>query len=384
MSRRIQTQRPSLRSTRRACVACLLAGAAMPVTAADPAWFSEAIARLDSDSFAERERAAEEIATEPTLTLDEIEQRLAAGGLSPEQRLRLDDAGLVRFGSVPRAGLGVRFGAPVEGRGVALSAVLDNFPAARVLRPGDIVLSIDGQPVDNTNQMGAIILSRTPGESLTMEVERRPMGGAIPGNPLNGPVAVERLQLDVPLGSYDDLQTGLALTPDRLDAAYRQYQARVGVLDRVDGTQATIGSALSPLEWLRTEGYDHTAASVPNGGFRAVQAWRFVSFAGQPDSWIATIDLRRGDPTAMGRRVITGLQASGLYDKVEEALAAYRTLLVRVAELDAQLKQADEVGFARLDPDRLARIRAERAETMQALEDFAAELREASTPSSEE
>jgi hypothetical protein len=344
------------------------------------------VEQLASDDFATRETASQRLATLESITLDEIHQRLIRGGLTPEQRTRLDAAARRRFGAMPRAGLGVQFGAPRREEGVQIGAVLENFPAAEFLRADDVVLAIEGVPVRNTAQMGAFILSHQPGETLRMLVEReivhdediaregegdgeivadpRP---AVPGEPPR----IERLTLDVPLGKYADLNSQASLTPDRIEAAYLRYQYRSGLLAE-DAQTPIVGGGVTPLGWLRAEGYDHTQSVVPGGSFENISAWRHVRFAGQPESWVADIDLRRGDANAMARRVIRGLQADGIYDQIEEALAGYRAMLDRVVEIDT-IMEAD--GSRRLpDPARLARMKSERAELVEGLEELAAEM----------
>ena len=342
----------------------------------------EAIA---SDDFETRETASLRLESLETISIEEIEDRLAGDDLSAEQRTRLDSAARRRFGAMPRAGLGVQFGAPRREDGVELGAVLPNFPAATVLRAGDVVLSIEGVPVRDTTQMGAFILSHRPGETLSIVIERSTGAAEADGIiPPPGVAEVERIALDVPLGSYEDLQTNAPLTPDRIEAAYRRYQFRKGLL--ADGGNAEVGGGLTPLGWLKAEGYDHTRPGgpvVPGGSFEAVSAWRQVGFAGQPRSWIATVDLRRGDPNAMARRVLRGLQpglqADGIYDRLEEALSGYRAMLDRVVEID---RMVDPSGEGRLpDPARLARVKAERDELVQGLDELAAEMAEPLEPS---
>jgi len=339
---------------------------------ADPAWLDRTIALLDDESFAARESAEKKLISEPTLTLEEIGQRAARSGLSAEQRLRLNRAGLERFAAIPRAGLGVRFAAPNGFGGVPLGSVLENFPASKVLRAGDVVRSIDGQEVGNTNQMGALILSRLPGETLLMEIERTPPIDEAPG----GIAEIERLVLDVPLGKYEDLETGVKLTPDRLGAAYMQYQRRLGLLKTQSRADVRVGASLAPLEWLRAEGYDHTAPSKVASKLENISAWQYFSFAGQPASWISPIDLRRGDMNVMNRRAMAGLQNNGLYDRLEEALAGYRAMLLRLVEIDEQLALIAKTNEVRLQraPARIDQLKAERSTMVEGLDELAKEL----------
>lgn len=341
-------------------VAGLVAGLALFTV---PAWADPAalIARLDSVFLADREGAMLELFADPSFDLETIEHWLALPELTPEQRLRLEVLGRERFASTPRAGLGVRFANLPTDEGVRLDGVLPGFPAGELLRPGDIVLSINGQPVLNTAHMGEVILSHVPGESLVLDIARPvlPMPRAIGPDGVEIRPPVEHLTIAVPLGRYDDLQTGIALTPPRLEGAFRQRLARIGALI----SPGEIGAGLTPLEWLHREGYDEARAIAPLSQLHPVMAWRSVSFGGQPASWIAGIEVRRGDQNAMMRRANIAIQADGVYDRVEEALSGYRALVRRLAELRIELNRAtdnpdDRAAQAAL---RLERIRDEQA-----------------------
>ena len=59
-------------------------------------------------------------------------------------------------------------------RGVHLKSIRNDTPAARGgLSDGDILLSIDGSPVDRPNQVQTVIYSRDPGELVTLEIIRQ-------------------------------------------------------------------------------------------------------------------------------------------------------------------------------------------------------------------
>jgi serine protease Do len=68
------------------------------------------------------------------------------------------------------AGLGLVFD-----RGVVLSDVTPAGPAeAAGLRPGDIVLALDGKPMENARQFDVNLYRRVPGERVTLSVRRGP------------------------------------------------------------------------------------------------------------------------------------------------------------------------------------------------------------------
>ena len=59
-------------------------------------------------------------------------------------------------------------------RGAIIAGVVRNGPADRAgIRPGDILLTVQGKPVVDTNQMLALIAQLAPGEKAQMTVMRK-------------------------------------------------------------------------------------------------------------------------------------------------------------------------------------------------------------------
>jgi serine protease Do len=74
------------------------------------------------------------------------------------------------------AGLGLLFD-----RGVVLSDVTPSGPAAAAgLRPGDVVVALDGKPMDNARQLDVNLYRRSPGETVTLAVRRGPESLDVP------------------------------------------------------------------------------------------------------------------------------------------------------------------------------------------------------------
>ena len=90
---------------------------------------------------------------------------------------------LRRFGRVRRGIIGVRaqtISPPLAtglgllfDRGVVLSDVAPSGPAAAAgLRPGDVVVALDGKPMENARQLDVNLYRRAPGETVTLAVRR--------------------------------------------------------------------------------------------------------------------------------------------------------------------------------------------------------------------
>ncbi len=74
------------------------------------------------------------------------------------------------------AGLGLLFD-----RGVVLSDVTPSGPAAAAgLRPGDVVIALDGKPMENARQLDVNLYRRAPGDTVNLSVRRGPSSLDVP------------------------------------------------------------------------------------------------------------------------------------------------------------------------------------------------------------
>ncbi len=114
------------------------------------------------------------------------------------------------------ADLAKKFGV-TEGEGVLVNEVFDNDPAALAgIKPGDVIIRIDGAVVDSPNKLSRLIATRTPGATSRVEIVRD----------------LKRLTMDVPLTERRD-------TP--VMASLPQQEEKLGVklgLDLQDVTTA--------------------------------------------------------------------------------------------------------------------------------------------------
>jgi serine protease Do len=105
------------------------------------------------------------------------------GFAAPSNIVRNIVGQIVKFGRVRRGEIGVNaqtitptlaeaLSLPVD-TGVVLADVAPGGPAARAgLRPGDIVTTLDGKPMENGRQLRINIYSKGAGEQITLEVRR--------------------------------------------------------------------------------------------------------------------------------------------------------------------------------------------------------------------
>ncbi len=150
------------------------------------------VSRMNSDVLADRDAAAVALQSDPGITLSMIEKALAtdADKLSAEQIERLTQAGARLFSVQPRAAMGVSFSWNEKtADGVEISGTIEGFDSSRVLQAGDVIQTLDGEPLKDQVQSRAVIVSHSPGEEVTLHVIRQ-------GEPL-----VVRLML----GNYADL-----------------------------------------------------------------------------------------------------------------------------------------------------------------------------------
>ncbi len=345
----------------------VLAGPLAHAQAIDPG----AIARLDHPDLAERERATALLAEGSTLErLRALEDEMRRNDLTPEQRVRLRASAQRVFDSRPRAGLGVSFAPGPEEGPVAIGQVIAGFPAALLLRGGDILTMVAGHTLRGTAHMQWIILSHEPGDTMPVVLRR-------PG--INGDFST--VELEVPLGNFADLDNTRELPPASLRAAYDIRLTREGVRWDPAGHTAIAGAALDPLDWLRAEGlwvepgaterFNDIDLTRPAGRDTS----RFIAFGGQPGAATGDEPFRAADPNWRERAVNRRLASREPMTELEQLMAYYRLSALRIVELDRRLLPGREPegrirsldGFERERDQGLPRL----AEAAMALKEYA-------------
>jgi PDZ domain-containing secreted protein/Zn-dependent protease/predicted transcriptional regulator len=113
-----------------------------------------------------------------------------------EQSRRLAAAAAARA-----AGLPVK----ISGNGVRVVRVLPDSPAAGVLRPGDVIVAVDEQPIEDADELRELVGARPAGTRLRLELDRgrvelrsAPLPGVSGGVGIGVQVETRNLQVDLP------------------------------------------------------------------------------------------------------------------------------------------------------------------------------------------
>ena len=166
----------------------------------------EVLADLASPDWAVREAASRRLRDSRTLD-PSIVRSPEFRSLPLEARFRLLEACYEAFVAAPLGALGVRHEpAPAGEAVIVLRDVIPGFDAATKLRPQDVVLSIDGLPMDDPRALAQAVQRRRPGEAVVVEFQRPVReGDRIVRDADNRVTFGPRTRIEVILGSFQSL-----------------------------------------------------------------------------------------------------------------------------------------------------------------------------------
>jgi PDZ domain len=199
------------------------AGGGAPPTM-EPDAIGSLVKKLVAPDPLERVSAAQALEHDDGISLRQIERLLIQReGLGPEQSRRLLAIARSRFIREPRAAVGVQFSLFEQDRNgvVVLERVEPEFPASGVLQAGDRIEAIDGVRLSAVSPMRPHILSRDPGDDISMTIVRQGV----------------TMNVMVKLGRWSDLRNerrgggfggGRTIDPSErdMDEAWRQRSSR--------------------------------------------------------------------------------------------------------------------------------------------------------------
>ncbi len=214
-----QTTEPS--SGKRTIGAVLGALTGAPAPQIDPATLQALLADLESEDFATREAATVTLATNESISSEQLEALAGSGGLPPEPQARVLEALRRRFVATARPALGITMEQGGQ-NGVLISNVDQRFPAFQVLQRNDVVLSIGGESLQNAlsgaDMLRLVVMSFLPNEEIPLTLQR----------------GEEVVNVLAPLGRFEDLNQNLLFTADALAPSWDIRTRRRGLVPAME------------------------------------------------------------------------------------------------------------------------------------------------------
>lgn len=172
--------------------------------------YERLVDQLDAPDWNDRETATHLLARDTQgVSTRLIEDSLEAGGLSLEQVNRLLRVMEIRLLYAPRGAIGIQMllQQGINPGGVEVTAVIPGLPAEELIKVGDVITHIDGEQLNDRDDLARIVQSHWPGDPLQLRVLRTKR--AIPDADGNRPAepVVELLEIEIELGSTEQLRT---------------------------------------------------------------------------------------------------------------------------------------------------------------------------------
>lgn len=241
------------------------------------------------------------------------------GEESRQQSLQLMQGSQVLAAKVALEHLG--YDVPATGQGVVVNTVMDDVPAADELEAGDVIVAVDGAPVQVDEDLRAVLADKQPGDTVELEVQRgaalvRP-GGApepevdtvevemvadpdpVPGEPPRALIGITTftfgLDYELPFPVEIDTEdvggpsAGLALTLgilDRLTPGSITGGEDIAVTGEIaaDGTVQEVGGIAQKAAAARSRGVALILVPAPEAGVARAHS------GGIPVVGVATLD----------------------------------------------------------------------------------------------
>lgn len=160
----------------------------------------------------------------------------------------------------------------ITGQGAQVESVISGMPAEGVLRQGDIIVAVDGQPVDTTTALIETVRRHNVGDHVTLTVHRGDQtleldvgtreSPSEPGRPVVG-VTVSTYAYDVRLPFPVDVQS------DNVGGPSAGFMFALGILDAVTDGDLTRGYYLVGTGTL---GADGTVGPIGGAAEKALAA----------------------------------------------------------------------------------------------------------------
>lgn len=206
----------------------------------------DCIDRLGDSTWAVREAATVELLTQ-SFVKRQVYAALARLKLSCEQRHRLLTAVQDNLLSTPRGAVGIR----VDQRfllddKIIVQELLPDLPARQVLRRGDRITHLHGEPLVNWDAFVKEVQTREPGSKISVTVERV-VSGRRPSRlqAANQEPKYKTLVVEIELGSAEKLRDPISGQVQRGGDVYRRLQ------EEANEVAGTFGPSPKQIELAR-------------------------------------------------------------------------------------------------------------------------------------
>lgn len=132
----------------------------------------------------------------------------------------------------------------ISGQGARVESVLDGMPAAGALQVGDIIVGVDGQPIQTTNSLIQTITNHKVGDQVTLTVHRGDDELTLQLGTAESPSEPGRAIIGVTISTYMfDLQMPFQvdIQSDNVGGPSAGFMFALGVLDAVTDGDLTRG-----------------------------------------------------------------------------------------------------------------------------------------------
>lgn len=295
-----------------------------------PEWLRPDLGALAGDDLAARDSAQRRIATDPECTLTDLERCLVGPDRpAPEVAERLLRLAKRRFMESPRAAMGVQFSRFDAGvGGVEINGTVRGFESETVLRPGDVIRSIGGMPTASQAAARCAIVSREPGERVTLDVLRRG----------------EALQVSLALGSFAELSNAIGLDGSTLEAAWCIRCKRLGTR----GEEPAVATGLDTARWVDLEHEElrrREEAMTPKGKPQEFVATPAEPFEVVPGGSVRVAASPQADPDFFLKETP---QIAAMTDQLRAQISVYRQ---QISMLERQRRAPNLPAFQKRNLD---------------------------------
>ncbi|MCE7975237.1 MAG: PDZ domain-containing protein [Leptolyngbya sp. PLA1] len=295
-----------------------------------PEWLRGELAALGGDDLAARDAAMRRLATDPDCSLTGLEACLVGpdrpGAEVAERLLRLAKR---RFMETPRAAMGVQFSRFDAGvGGVEINGTVRGFESEAVLRPGDVIRSIGGMPTASQAAARCAIVSREPGERVTLDILRRG----------------EALQVTLAMGSFAELSNAIGLDGSTLEAAWNVRCKRLGTR----GAETAVATGLDTARWVELQHEElrrREEATTPKGKPQEFVATPAEPFEVVPGGGVRLAASPQADPDFFLKETP---QMAAMADQLRAQISVYRQ---QISQLERQRRAPNLPAFQKRNLD---------------------------------